>query len=80
MSLLADSLPNGSIGTDFELRVSNSNEELQVECTRSLYPIELLQVLANFLAMIPKTKRKLACDIALTSVMERECVSIDITN
>lgn len=80
MSLLADSLPKGDFGTDFELRIFNSNEEVQVECTRSLYPIELLQVLTNFLALIPETKRKIACDIALTSARGRGSRLIDSTN
>ena len=80
MSLIADSLHRDDFGTDFELHVRNSNEVLQVECTRRLYPIELLQVLANFLAMIPETKRKLACDIALTSVRGRESAAVDNSN
>jgi len=71
MSLIADTLPKEDFGTDFELRVCNSNEILQVECTRNLYPIEFVEVLANFLLLVPETKRRLACEIALTSASGR---------
>jgi hypothetical protein len=65
MSLTLEVLED--VGEDFELRICNSNEEMQVECTRSLYPVELLQVLANVLTMIPEDTRRVACDIAITS-------------
>lgn len=59
------------MGSHFEIKISSADDDTRMEYNRLPDPLELLQVLSNILTLVPENRRKLACDIALTTTKNK---------